>query len=607
MFDINAELKKLPVKPGVYLMKDSSGEIIYVGKALILKNRVKSYFTKSKQHTSKTKALVANVESFEYIVTNTELEALILECNLIKLHRPKFNILLKDDKAYPYIKITTNEEYPRIKVARKIENDGAKYYGPYSSGLAVRETIQLIRNIFPIKTCNKVFPRDIDKERPCLNYHIGRCLAPCMSGGISKEEYRTIIEDVCAVINGRYDKVIKKLTDEMKNAAALQNFERAASYRDKIRSLNITNERQKIVFNKAEDIDVIAFAMDQLDVCVQVFKVREGRIIGRESFVLEGKGCEGATDAEILEGFVQRYYENISEIPRELLFETQVNNCDLMLEWLRSLAQHRVEITVPKRGKKFELVKMVKDNALIELRRFSEEKTKEKRQCIEALSNVQSVLNLDSLPLKIEAYDISNNGDTEIVGSRIVFTDGKPDKKLYRRYKINSIKHQDDYAAMAEMLGRRFEKDEELPSLILIDGGLSHIKTIKHVMDRYKVNVPIAGMVKNEKHQSRGLMTLEGVEHDILQQPSLLRFITAIQDETHRFAIEYNRKLTKKRYYTSILDNIHGIGKKRKNSLLTHFGSINRIKVATKQQLMEVEGISHEMADEIIRFFNQFR
>ncbi|UWV47254.1 excinuclease ABC subunit UvrC [Acetivibrio thermocellus] len=623
MFDIQEELKKLPDKPGVYIMKDENGEIIYVGKAVVLKNRVRQYFQSLSNQTPKVRAMVAHIKEFEYIVTDTELEALILECNLIKKHRPKFNILLKDDKNYPYIKVTMNEDFPRILMTRRVEKDGAKYFGPYTSAYAVRETIDLVKKLFPVKTCSKVLPRDIGKGRPCLNYHIYQCLGPCQ-GNVSKEEYRFMMQDVCNFLGGRQEDIIKKLEKDMKEAADNLEFERAARIRDKINSLKHIAEKQKIISTAMEDQDVIAFAKSETDSCIQVFFIRGGKLIGREHFILEG--TSDVSDSELMTAFVKQFYSSAAYVPGQIILQEDIDEMEIIEKWLSGKRGTKTYIKVPRRGEKQKLVEMVSKNALIELNQFKERIKKEAALAKEGMEKLKELLNLDRLPRRIEAYDISNTGSTEIVGSMVVFENGSPKKSDYRRFKIKSINVQNDYQSMQEVIFRRLkraqkemtEKDEgggkdvgekgagfgTLPDVLLVDGGTGHVNAVRSVLEELDFNIPVYGMVKDDNHRTRGLVTGER-EFDLSKDIVLLRFVTAIQDEAHRFALEYNRKLRAKRYSGSVLDNIEGVGPKRKKELIRHFGSVKAIKEAEPGEIAKVKGISRDLAQKIYDYFRQ--
>lgn len=618
MFDIQEELKKLPDQPGVYIMKDEHGEIIYVGKAVVLKNRVRQYFQASANHTPKVLAMVARIREFEYIVTDNELEALILECNLIKKHKPKFNILLKDDKTYPYIKITMNEDYPRILKTRKVEKDGAKYFGPYSNVFAVNETIDLLKKIFPIKTCNKVLPRDIGKFRPCLNYHIYQCLGPCR-GDVNKEEYRALMKDICAFLSGRHEDVVKKLEEQMKAAAENLDYERAASIRNKITSLRHISEKQKVLSTAMEDQDVIGFAKGKTDTCIQVFFIRGGKLIGREHFIFEGVG-DGETE-ELMASFVKQFYSTAAYVPGEVILQEDVDELNIIESWLSNKRAGRVHIRVPRRGEKLHLVEMVAQNAALALNQFREKLMNEGDAVREGLQGLADLLELPGIPSRIEAYDISNTGASEMVGSMVVFEDGKPARKEYRRFKVKSQGGQNDYGSMQEVLYRRFRHAEKemnvaeegamaegkftrLPDLILLDGGLGHVNAIAQVLDELQVRLPAYGMVKDDHHRTRGLVKPDK-EIDLAKNLPVLRLVTAIQDEAHRFALDYNKKLRKKRYAGSVLDEIEGVGPKRKKALIKHFGSVSRIREAGLDDLQAVEGINWAAAEKIYSYFHE--
>lgn len=623
MFDIQEELKKLPDKPGVYIMKDINGEIIYIGKAVVLKNRVRQYFQSLSNQAPKVRAMVSNIREFEYIVTDTELEALILECNLIKRHRPKFNILLKDDKSYPYIKVTMNEDFPRILMTRRVEKDGAKYFGPYTSVFAVRETIDLVKKLFPIKTCNKVLPRDAGKSRPCLNYYIYQCLGPCQ-GNVKRDEYRAFMQDICNFLGGRQENIIKRLEKDMKEASDNLDFEKAARIRDKINSLKHITEKQKIISTAMEDQDVIAFAKGETDSCIQVFFIRGGKLIGREHFILEGTA--DVSDGELMTAFVKQFYSSAAYVPNQVILQEDIDEISIIERWLSSKRTSKTHIKVPRKGEKLRLVEMVSKNALIELTQFKERIKKETVLAKEGIEKLKELLNLERLPERIEAYDISNTGSTEIVASMVVFVKGSPEKSDYRRFKIKSTDMQNDYQSMQEVIYRRFkraqkeilqrdsgdkkgigEKDSgfgRLPDILLVDGGLGHVNAVRRTLEEFEFNIPVYGMVKDDKHRTRGLVS-EKIEFDLSKDIILLRFVTAIQDEAHRFALEYNKKLRTKRYSGSVLDNIEGVGPKRKKMLFKHFGSVKGIKAAKPDEIAKVKGISRDLAQKIYDYFRQ--
>lgn len=624
VFDIQEELKKLPSKPGVYIMKDINGEIIYIGKAVVLKNRVRQYFQSLSNQTPKVRAMVSHIKEFEYIVTDTELEALILECNLIKKHRPKFNILLKDDKSYPYIKVTMNEDFPRILMTRRIEKDGAKYFGPYTSVFAVRETIDLVKKLFPIKTCNKVLPRDIGKGRPCLNYYIYQCLGPCQ-GNVSKDEYRALMRDICSFLGGRQENILKRLEKDMKEASDNLEFEKAAKIRDKINSLRHIAEKQKIISTAMEDQDVIAFAKSETDSCVQVFFIRGGKLIGREHFILEGTA--DVSDSELMTAFVKQFYSSAAYVPNQLILQEDIDEIGIIERWLSSKRSAKTHIRVPRKGEKLKLVEMVSKNAMIELSQFKERIKKETALAIEGMEKLKVLLNLERLPERIEAYDISNTGSTEIVASMVVFEKGSPKKSDYRRFKIKSTNIQNDYQSMQEVIYRRFKRaqkemldksaDDEkdigdgkntgfgvFPDILLVDGGIGHVNAVRSTLEEFDFNIPVYGMVKDDHHRTRGLVSGKH-EFDLSKDIILLRFVTAIQDEAHRFALDYNKTLRTKRYSGSVLDNIEGVGPKRKKALIKHFGSVKGIKAANPEEIAKVKGISNELAQKIYDYFRQ--
>ena len=628
MFDIQEELKKLPDKPGVYLMKDETGAIIYVGKAVVLKNRVRQYFQSSAAHTPKVTAMVAKIAEFEYIVTDTELEALILECNLIKDLKPKFNILLKDDKTYPYIKITMNEDYPRVIMTRRVEKDGSRYFGPYSSVFSVRETIRLIKRIFPLKSCKKVLPRDIGKGRPCLNYHIKQCLGPC-SGNVDKEEYRSVMRDICTFLDGKQDAIMDKLEQQMQEAADKLDFEKAASLRNKLSSLKHIAQEQKVLSLAGTDQDVIGFAASKTDTCVQIFFIRGGKLLGRQYFIMEGTG-EGELP-ELASSFLKQFYSSAAVIPPEIIVAAEFDDIGVIEEWLDEKRGGKVRVRIPQRGEKLHMVEMVSQNARIELDHFNE-RLAGGGQVQEGLQGMAGLLGLEKAPHRLEAYDISNTGSSEIVASMVVFENGQPVKKEYRRFKIRSTDTQNDYVSMQEVLYRRFRHAEaerlktvesqdsaqapearkeqsaedhkfsKLPDLLMLDGGLGHVNAVGEVLDELRVTIPVCGMVKDDKHRTRGLV-LADREIDLTRNLTVLRFVTSVQDEAHRFALEYNKTLRTKRYSKSILDEVEGIGPKRKKALLKHFGSLGKLKQAGIDDLQAVEGISRAQAEKLYAFF----
>lgn len=616
MFDIQEELKKTPDKPGVYIMKDDTGTVIYVGKAVILKNRIRQYFQASANHTPKVKAMVAKVREFEYIVTDTELEALILECNLIKNYRPRFNMLLKDDKNYPYIKITLNDEYPRILMTRRVEKDGSKYYGPYSSVFAVRETLNLLKRIFPLKTCKKALPRDIGKSRPCLNYHIHQCIGPC-TGNVGREEYRSLMKDVSSFLDGKHEQIAEKLEVKMLEASENMEFEKAAAIRNKLNSLKQISEKQKVLYTTMLDQDVIGLASDMTDTCIQVFFIRNGKLIGREHFIFEGVG-ESDTE-ELLASFIKQFYDSAAYIPAEIIIQKQAGELGILESWLSIKRQGKVRIIVPKKGSKLHMAGMVAQNAAIALKQFREKLKSEDNMLLEGLQGLTQITGLSKIPDRIEAYDISNTGMSEITASMVVFNYGKPAPKEYRHFRIKTIDRQNDYAGMQEVIYRRFKRAKNgtsrdqaasnqkysgLPDLIMIDGGSGHVNAASQVLHELNTDMAVCGMVKDEKHKTRGLV-IQGKETDITKNLPVLRLVTAIQDEAHRFALKYNKKLRGKRYTLSALDEIEGIGSKRKKALLKHFGSIDAVRKAGMDNLAAVDSMDKKAAEKVYNYFRE--
>lgn len=599
MFNIKEQLKKLPNKPGVYIMKNNAGEVIYVGKAINLSNRVKQYFQSSKNQTPKVRVMVSNISNFEYIITASELEALILECNLIKKYRPKYNVLLKDDKHYPYIKVTMNEDYPRILMVRKIDKDNAKYFGPYSSTFYVNDTIETLKKIFPVRTCRKNFPRDIGKGRPCLNYHIKQCLAPCQ-GGISKQDYQSMMKEICLFLSGKHQELIKELEDKMREYSKQQKFENAAILRDKISSIKHIEERQRVISTAMDDKDVIAFATNNL-AAVQVFFIRGGKLLGHEKFILDG--IEYASKEEILCQFLKQFYSTKDFVPKEVLLQHEIDEINIIERWLSEKKGSKVHITIPKKGEKHSLIDMAYKNALQVLETF-EEKIKQDQ---EMLIELQRFLGLNEIPIRIEGYDISNIHGSMCVGSLVTFINGKAQKSQYRRYRVKSVRGIDDYQSMKEILYRRFSPTNNLatnPNLICIDGGKGHVNSALQVLSETGVNIPVCGIVKNEKHKTRGVI-FNNKEYDLSKEPKLFKLFSKIQSEVHRFAITYHKNLREKQLKRSILDQIDGIGPKRKANLLKQFKNIDNIKKADINALCEVKGINRQAAEIIYYFFRK--
>ena len=618
MFDFEYHIKNLPDKPGVYLMKNSLGEVIYVGKAKVLKNRVKSYFQKSKNHSEKVKVMVKNIAEFEYIVTDSEMEALILECNLIKKYSPKYNILLKDDKFYPFIKITVNDDYPRVFVTRRFAKDGSKYFGPYTNGSAVYETLDLIYKIFPLRNCKLVIKENGEKVRPCLNYHIKKCLGPC-GGHISKEEYGKMINDIIDILSGKETYITKMLKSDMEKAAEELEFEKAASLRDKILSINAIAEKQKIFKTMEGDEDFINIEQDEKDSCIQVFFSRDGKVIGREHFIFENTANEGI--GEIIEDFIGSFYGGTAKIPKTI-YVPQIDNFDLMEEYLTIKRGSKVWIKVPQKGQKKEMLEMVKNNARITLEKFKDKYLKDKEINRISLLELQDLLELEECPQRIEAYDISNIQGVDSVGTMIVFEEGRAKNSDYRRFKIKTVKGANDYDSMREILTRRFnhgldeikaiqQRDLKLsagkfstfPDLIMMDGGKGQVNVALEVLQSLNIDIPVCGLVKDDKHQTRGIL-YNNNELIINKGSNLMQLIRRIQDEVHRFAITYHRSLRDKRTLHSVLDDIPYVGEKRRRALLMKFGSVDNIKKASMQELLETQSIDKKSAESIYNYFN---
>ncbi|CEP91339.1 excinuclease ABC subunit C [[Clostridium] sordellii] len=600
MFDIQEQLKKLPSEPGVYLMKDENDKVIYVGKAISLKNRVRQYFQSSKNHTSKVKSMVKNIYKFEYIITDSELEALILECSLIKEYRPKYNVLLRDDKTYPYIKVTVNEDFPRVLKVRQVIKDKAKYFGPYTNTTAVNDTLEIIRNIYPIRTCNIDIERAIkNKVRPCLNKHIKKCVGPC-TGEVSKEEYSKMIEEIILFLSGKEEHLIDLLKEKMNKCAMEFNFEDAAMYRDKIKSLEEMTQKQKIDSITSDlNQDIIAMARAHDEACVQVFFIRNGKIVGREHYILEG--VMDSTRESILSSFVKQFYMAQDYIPKEILIESDIEDSFILEEWLSDKKGQKVFIRVPQKGEKKSLIEMVRKNAVEYLEKFSNMNKLKYQKSIGALEELKNIIGLEKIPRRIESFDISNIQGVDSIGSMVVFIDGKKDKKEYRRYKIKTVIGPNDYDSMAEIVERRI-KYGDLPDLILLDGGKGQVSSVKKVLNKHNVEIPLWGMYKDDKHRTKGLISQEK-EIELDKTSNLYRFVASIQEEVHNYAISYHRSLRNKTLTKSILDDIQGIGEKRKKALLSHFKNIDEIKNATMNELLEVEGMNKTSAENVYNFF----
>ena len=619
MFHIEEELKKLPEKPGVYLMHNKEDEIIYVGKAVVLKNRVRQYFQSSRNHTEKIKKMVSQIAYFEYIVTDSELEALVLECNLIKEHRPKYNTMLKDDKSYPYIKVTVQEPYPRILFARQIKRDKAKYFGPYTSAGAVKDTIELIRKLYKLRSCNRSLPKETGNERPCLYYHIKQCDAPCQNY-ISVEEYRKYVNEALDFLSGNHQKITEHLTKAMMEAAEKMEFERAGEYRDLLKSIQAISEKQKVSSNEMEDRDVVAIAKAMEEAVVSVFFIRNGKLLGRENFHMTG--VSETTMSEVMSNFVKQFYAGTPYIPKELVLQYPIQEEEIMKEWLSKKRKQKVQILVPQKGSKKRLVDLAYENASIVLQRDGEKLKREEKRTIGAVKELEQLLGLSNIH-RMESFDISNINGFETVASMVVYEDGKPKRSDYRKFKIKTVKGPDDYKSMEEVLTRRFthglEEKEQIkekgideqygsfnrfPDLLCMDGGKGQVNVALKVLQKLKINIPVCGMVKDDNHRTRGLY-YQNEEILFPKNSEAFHLVTRIQDETHRFAIEYHKQLRSKTQIKSILDDIKGVGPARRKALMRHFKDIAFIKEAEVEQLMAVEGITETVAKEIYYFFHR--
>ncbi len=619
MFNIEEELKKLPAKPGVYIMRDNKDNIIYVGKAIILKNRVRSYFQNSRNHTEKIRQMVERIDHFEYIITDSELEALVLECNLIKEHMPKYNTMLKDDKTYPYIRVTTNEAYPKVSISREMKKDKAKYFGPYTSVNAVKDTLELLRRIYKIRTCNRILPRDIGKERPCLYYHMGQCDAPCQ-GYITEADYKANINEVMEFLNGNYTRVGKMLEEKMSAASEALEFEKAAEFRDLLGSVRQIANRQKITNTDQVDRDIVAFARDKDEAVVQTFFIRGGKLIGRDNFHLSG--VQDEEDGDIMASFLKQFYAGTPYIPKEIFLGTGTGEEELITEWLSAKRGQRVYLKVPQKGEKEKLVDLARKNAELVLNQDIEKIKREEAKTVGALKELATYLDLP-LVERIESFDISNTSGFESVGSMVVYEKGKPKKADYRKFKIRTVQGPDDYASMYEVLTRRFthgiKEQEQLkekqideafgsftryPDLILMDGGKGQVGIALRVLSELRLDIAVCGMVKDDNHHTRGLY-YDNRELPIDKSSELFKLITRIQDETHRFAIEYHRALRNKTQVKSILDDISGIGPTRRRALMKYFQSIEAVQAAEIEEIMKVPAMNRQAAEQVYEFFHK--
>ncbi len=602
---IENSVKNLPANPGVYLMFDKNDEIIYVGKAKNLKNRVSSYFRKNSSHTPKVCAMVENIVRFEYIIVSNEFEALVLECNLIKQHQPYYNILLKDDKAYPYIKITMNEQYPKIMLARKVLRDNAQYFGPYLNTKVVNETIDLVKTVFNVRSCNRVLPRDIGKDRPCLNYQIGKCSAPC-NNKISQLEYKANFEKIINFLNGNHTDVIKKLEESMRQASENLQFEKAGRLRDKIETIKHIHDRQKITSTSLGNKDIISIADVGAYVCIMLLNIRDGKMINREHLIIKNSNKE--TKESLLTDFVKQHYSMTEYIPNKILIQYPIEDVELIGQWLSEKCGFKITVSVPKKGENAKLIKMAENNAVELLKLHILKNDINKKKMNDLIYQIKTTFGLENPPMRIESYDISNISGTDSVGVCVVYENGVPKKSDYRLFNIRSVEGADDYESIRETLYRRLEngvegvKGFELPDLILIDGGKGHVKSAKDIVDFYHLDIPVFGMVKDDRHRTRGVTT-ENDEVYVKKNDAIFKFLTQVQDETHRFAITSFHKKHKKSQLKSELTNINGVGEAKKNKLLKAFKSINAIKTAGVQELSKV--VDEKTAINIYDYFNR--
>lgn len=615
MFDIKEELKKLPSNPGVYIMRNEADEVIYVGKAKVLKNRVRQYFQNSQNHSAKVLSMVKHIDHFEYIITGSEMEALILENSLIKKYSPRYNIMLKDDKTYPYIKISTNEMYPRVFMTRQHKNDKAKYFGPFTNSLTVKDTLDLINKIWRLRKCQKKFPRDFNKERPCLNYHIGQCKAPC-NQMISENNYNKMVDEVIEFLSGKTTNIIKKLRADMEMASDSLEYEKAAEIRDTIKHLKVINERQIVENIHMNDRDVVGMARKDDDCVVQIFFIRGGKITGREHFMLDG--CLESTDSEIMTDFIKQFYSGTPYIPKEIILQYDIDDYDLVCDWLSNTKEQRVHILIPIKGERRRLVDMARNNAQIMLDKFGENLKSQYNKTTGALQEIKNALGISFDLNRIESYDISNTQGYESVASMVVYENGMPKRSDYRKFKIKSVNGPDDYASMNEVITRRFtryineNKDDtakktgfdKLPDMLFLDGGKGQIKAVNEALDSLGLNVEVCGMVKDDRHRTRALL-YKGVEIALPNNSEGFKLITRIQDEVHRFAIDYHRKLRAQKQIHSILDDIKGIGNVRRKALMHHFGDIQKIRMAEISELEKVDGMNKQAAEAVYNFFRK--
>ena len=619
MFDIQEELKKLPQKPGVYIMHDAKDAIIYIGKAVSLRNRVRQYFRPSHNEGLKKEQMVKQIERFEYIITDSELEALILECNLIKEHRPKYNTMLRDDKTYPYIRVTLGEAFPRVLFSRQMKKDKSRYFGPYTSAGAVKDTIELIEKLYSLRTCNRALPKDIGKDRPCLNYHIHQCMAPCQ-GYVSQEEYREKISQAIEFLNGNYQPILNDLEEKMQSASEDMLFEKAIEYRELLKAVKKIAQKQKITSSDGEDKDIIAMASDGEDAVVQVFFIRDGKLIGRDHFHVN-VGSED-TRSQVLATFLKQFYAGTPFIPRELMLQDEIEEADVIAEWLTQKRGQKVYVRVPKKGTKEKLVELAAQNANMVLSQDKEKIKREEGRTIGALKEIGRLLQLEDLK-RVEAYDISNISGFESVGSMIVYEKGKPKRSDYRKFKLRTVTGPDDYGSMYEVLTRRFShgmrEQEELnqrsieqqygsftrfPDLIIMDGGKGQVNVALRVLEELGLEIPVCGMVKDDNHRTRGLY-YHNQEIPIDRHSEGFKLITRIQDEAHRFAIEFHRSLRSKEQVHSVLDDIPGIGAVRRKALMKKFLSLDAIREADVNTLAQLPSMNEQAAKAVYEYFHR--
>lgn len=611
MFQIEEELKKLPDQPGVYIMHDEKDAIIYIGKALSLTKRVHQYFQASHDEGIRKKQMVSHIKRFEYIVTDSELEALVLECNLIKEHRPKYNTLLRDDKTYPYIKVTLGEKYPRVLFSRELKKDKSKYFGPFTSAGSVRDTIDLVQKLYKLRTCNQKFPESFGKKRPCLNYHMNRCLGVC-TGEVSEEEYLKNVNEAISFLDGKYQPILKELKEKMEEASKELEFEKAATYRDLIESVKRCVETQKITDSDGEDKDIIALAMDKEDAVVQIFFIRNGKMIGRDHFFLNVKMEESESD--IIEAFLTQFYAGTPVIPKEVYIQTEIEEADTIATWLSEKKGKKVYLQTPKRGAKEKLVELAKKNAQMVLDSDRERIKKEEGRTIGAMKEIAELLGMDQIK-RMEAYDISNTSGYESVGSMVVFEKGKPKRSDYRKFRLKTVEGPNDYASMKEVLTRRFEHglrdmEEEMensftafPDVIMMDGGKGQVNIALEVLRELNLNIPVCGMVKDDRHRTRGLY-FHNEEIPIDKYSEGFKLITRLQDEAHRFAIEYHKSLRGKALVKSFLDDIKGIGPVRRKALMRTYQSAEEMKNATVEELLKIPEMNEEAAQNVYAYFH---